>query len=419
MEEALATVERHRFSQTSYTTRAAFFATQQASYDFLIDLLMEMHRKAPAAGHAAAALEVNERSLARSLLDGLAAAAPDLRRGGTAPELRARERELEREIDVLVSRQTRLAEDGPLPEQLRSVERDAWRSRWDELDRVRAGLRAGDPRYAALTQPRPWSAAEIQRAARPATPCCWSTGWARSGASSGPSRSESLADLRCSRGAPRSSSVARRAGDLLARSRSPKAERSAASAARQAEPAAPRSGGAAPPRASACWWWATASSRACPSPPCRSRARRRAAGRPPRGRHPAVGVGAGGAPPGGRRPAAGAEDPVGAGRSRLRRPLRAAAVHPGRGRRRSCELAPAAERVRGLGPGGEPRGGPRRRPARLSASCTSPPTTRSPPPSGRRPAGARPGRPARPAARTASSTSPTSTSWTCGPTSWC
>lgn len=162
MEEALAAIERHRFSQTSYATRAEFFATRQDSYGFLIDLLMEMHRKAPSAGYAAAALKVSERSLARSLLDGLAANGMDLHRGGAAPELHARERELENEIDVLVSRQTRLAQDAVPPEQLQPVEAELGR-RWDELGRVRDGLRAGDPRYAALTQPRPWSAAEIQR----------------------------------------------------------------------------------------------------------------------------------------------------------------------------------------------------------------------------------------------------------------
>jgi CHAT domain-containing protein/tetratricopeptide (TPR) repeat protein len=155
MEEALTAVERHRFSQTSYTTRADFFATQQDFYDFLIDLSMEQHR-------ADAALEVSERSLARSLLDGLAASGTDLRHGGAAPELHARERELETEIDGLVSRQTRLAQDAASPEQMRPIEAELG-SRWDELDRVRAELRAGDPRYAALTQPRLWSAAEIQR----------------------------------------------------------------------------------------------------------------------------------------------------------------------------------------------------------------------------------------------------------------
>jgi len=155
MEEALTIVERHRFAQTSYTTRAEFFATQQDFYDFLIDLLMEQHR-------ADAALEVSERSLARSLLDGLAASGTDLRHGGAAPELHARERELETEIDGLVSRQIRLAQDASATEQMRPVEAELGRH-WEELDRVRADLRASDPRYAALTQPRRWSAAEIQR----------------------------------------------------------------------------------------------------------------------------------------------------------------------------------------------------------------------------------------------------------------
>ena len=162
MEEALDTVERHRSRQTSYTTRADFFATQQDSYDFLIDLLMEMHRKAPAAGYAAAALEVNERSLARSLLDGVAASGADLRHGAAAPGLHAREREIEKGIDGLVSRQTRLIQDAASPALLRPVETELGR-RWEELDRVRSELRAGDPRYAALTQPQPWNATKIQR----------------------------------------------------------------------------------------------------------------------------------------------------------------------------------------------------------------------------------------------------------------
>jgi CHAT domain-containing protein/tetratricopeptide (TPR) repeat protein len=157
MQEALDTIERHRFSQTSYTTRAEFFATRQESYDFLIDLLI-------GAGHEAEALEVSERSLARSLLDALATSGMDLHRdrGGAAPELHTRERELETRIDGLVSRQTRLTQDAASPEQLQQAGAELMRG-WAELDQVRAGLRTSDPRYAALTQPRPWSAAEIQR----------------------------------------------------------------------------------------------------------------------------------------------------------------------------------------------------------------------------------------------------------------
>ncbi|HKV11312.1 MAG TPA: CHAT domain-containing tetratricopeptide repeat protein [Thermoanaerobaculia bacterium] len=169
LEESLAEIEGYRLRQTSYDTRAAFFATRQGFYDSLIDLLMEMHRKAPAEGYAAAALAVSERSLARSLLDGLAASGADLRRGGTDPGFRAREREIENEIDVLVSRQTFLAqkvqetEDAGAAALLRKVEADL-RSRWDELDRVRSALRVSDPRYAALTQPQPASAETIRRA---------------------------------------------------------------------------------------------------------------------------------------------------------------------------------------------------------------------------------------------------------------
>lgn len=153
MEKALVAVERHRFSQASYATRAAFFATRQDSYSFLIDLLIEMGRNGEA-------LEVSERSLARSLLDGLAAGGASFQGGGADPELRAREQEIEREIDGLVSRQSQ--ETTASLEQLQAVERDLG-SRWEELDRVRADLRASDPRYAALTQPQPWKAAEIQR----------------------------------------------------------------------------------------------------------------------------------------------------------------------------------------------------------------------------------------------------------------
>jgi CHAT domain-containing protein len=168
MEESLAEIERHRIRQVTSTTRAAFFATRQDSYDFLIDLLLEMDRREPTAGFAAEALEVNERSLARSLLDVLAARGTDLRglhpAGGsaTAPELHAREREVERAIEVLVSRQTRLAEEADAAALVRQVEEELGR-RWQELERVRTALRAGDPRYAALTEPRPWTAEEIRR----------------------------------------------------------------------------------------------------------------------------------------------------------------------------------------------------------------------------------------------------------------
>ncbi len=162
MEAALAAVERHRFRQRSYDTRAAFFSTQQDAYDFLIDLLMEMHRGSPGAGFDAAALAVAERAFARSLLDELAASGTDPHHGA-APALFARQRALEEEIDALAGREAKLGQDlGVTGEQLRPLQSLLAR-RWEQLDRVQALLRAASPRYAALTQPRPWSAGEVQR----------------------------------------------------------------------------------------------------------------------------------------------------------------------------------------------------------------------------------------------------------------
>ncbi len=169
MEEALAAIEDHRFRQASYATRAAFFGTQQGSYDFFIDLLMEMHRQKPTAGYDARALEVSERALARSLLDVLAATDTDLlagseRRDAADRRLAARARGLEAEVDALAHRQTQLArnESDAALGQLRAVDEELAR-RWEELDRVRAELRAKSPRYAALTAPRTASAEEIRR----------------------------------------------------------------------------------------------------------------------------------------------------------------------------------------------------------------------------------------------------------------
>ncbi|MEA2691237.1 MAG: hypothetical protein QOJ16_624, partial [Acidobacteriota bacterium] len=162
MEAALTAIERHRFRQESRTTRASFFATQQSSYDFLIDLLMEMHREKPDAGYDALALGVGERALARSLLDALDARGTDLR--GAPPQLLARERGLDAAIEDLGARQSRLAEknDEAARRELRAVDAELAQKR-EDLEGVRAELRAASPRYAALTQPQPWSAAEVQR----------------------------------------------------------------------------------------------------------------------------------------------------------------------------------------------------------------------------------------------------------------
>ena len=74
MEEALRLTEQNRGATNSAQLRASFFATRQDSYAFYVDLLMRM-------GDTEAALQANERSRARSLLDMLAASGTDIREG--------------------------------------------------------------------------------------------------------------------------------------------------------------------------------------------------------------------------------------------------------------------------------------------------------------------------------------------------
>lgn len=163
LETALAEIERLRTKPRSHSLRYSYFATQQSHYETYVDLLMELHRRQPGAGHDAAALTASERARARSQLDALTESNADLKRGAD-PELRQRERGLEHDIETLELRRTRLleletaqseAELAAIDQQLREL--------LIEHGRVQGLIRLASPQYAALTQPRPLAATEIQR----------------------------------------------------------------------------------------------------------------------------------------------------------------------------------------------------------------------------------------------------------------
>lgn len=75
LEEAVAIVESLRAAAPpGGTLRASFLASKQNYFEELVDLLMERHALEPQRGFDARALEIHERSRARSLLDAAAAA---------------------------------------------------------------------------------------------------------------------------------------------------------------------------------------------------------------------------------------------------------------------------------------------------------------------------------------------------------
>jgi tetratricopeptide (TPR) repeat protein len=71
---ALEEIESLRREPVSFDLRASFFASRQDPYDLHVAILMDLHRRNPAAGYALQALETVERVRARVFLDALAGA---------------------------------------------------------------------------------------------------------------------------------------------------------------------------------------------------------------------------------------------------------------------------------------------------------------------------------------------------------
>lgn len=158
-ERALEITEELRIKAFREDLRWSFFSAAQRYFAFYVDLLMELHRALPGAGHDAAALEVSERARARSLLDLLREAGAGIR-DRAASELLVREREIQERINGSVAR---MEDDSVSEAEREAAARDLARG-LEELEAARAAIRRQSPRYAALTQPRTASVAEIRSA---------------------------------------------------------------------------------------------------------------------------------------------------------------------------------------------------------------------------------------------------------------
>jgi CHAT domain-containing protein/tetratricopeptide (TPR) repeat protein len=159
---ALDLEETLRARITSPQLRASFVAREQAKYELFIDLLQQQHRADASAGHDAEALGVGERARARVLLESLLDAHVELRQG-IDPALLERERALQKQLDDASTQLSRaLAAVRSSPQQSKAAADKA-----DELTRayqeLQAEIRRQSPRYAAVTQPQPLTATEIQQ----------------------------------------------------------------------------------------------------------------------------------------------------------------------------------------------------------------------------------------------------------------
>ncbi len=155
-------IESLRAKIGSRELRANYFAdAAQDYYEFYIELLSQLHQDNPSQGYDAAALQISERSRARSLLELLSEARADIRQG-VDTALLERERELQEIITATTAKRVRLLNLRHTPQQANQSTQDleALTSAYQEIE---AKIRTTSPRYAALTQPQPLTLSQIQQ----------------------------------------------------------------------------------------------------------------------------------------------------------------------------------------------------------------------------------------------------------------
>ena len=161
IEDAITTIESLRVNLKSHQLRASFLASVRKYYEFDIDVLMRLHQQRPAEGFATAALQVSEKSRARSLLELLREARAEIRHGVDA-SLIEREDNLRRTIADRADQQTRLLSGKYTDEQATAAAKEI-ETLTTEYDQVQSRIRQTSPRYAALIEPLPIDVAAIQK----------------------------------------------------------------------------------------------------------------------------------------------------------------------------------------------------------------------------------------------------------------
>ena len=161
VERALDLAESLRAELGSRDLRASYFASVYRYHETHMDVLMRLHAVHPKQGLAAAGFDASERARARSLLDGLAEAGVDLRKG-VDPDLLKREEALKRAFDDWAARQRRLL-DGPSSPADATRLAGEYRALEIRYSQVQAEIRSRSPRYAGLAKPRPLTLHQVQQ----------------------------------------------------------------------------------------------------------------------------------------------------------------------------------------------------------------------------------------------------------------
>lgn len=161
VEEAITQAESVRAGAGSEQLKATFLASVRQYYELDIDVLMRLARENPAGGFVELALRAAERARARSLIEQLAESRADIRQG-VDPALLERERELGAQINARARRKLELLSQNSPDSRLAALNSEI-AALEDQYQQAQLATRRSSPRYAAITQPRPLTAAEIRQ----------------------------------------------------------------------------------------------------------------------------------------------------------------------------------------------------------------------------------------------------------------
>jgi tetratricopeptide (TPR) repeat protein len=159
---AVDLIESVRARVISQQSRISYLESNHKYYEFYIDLLMQLHTTRPAEGFDRLALQMSERSRARSLLDTLVESRAEIHEGVDA-KLLGNLRALKRDLNEQALKRFELqGDENANKEELAAISKQIVETE-TELEKLEVQIKQSSPRYAALTQPSPLTLVEIQQ----------------------------------------------------------------------------------------------------------------------------------------------------------------------------------------------------------------------------------------------------------------
>jgi CHAT domain-containing protein len=159
---AVDLIESVRARVISQQSRISYLESNHRYYEFYIDLLMQLHTTRPAEGFDRLALQISERSHARSLLDTLVESRAEIHQGVDA-KLLEHLRALKRKLNEQALKRFELqGDENANKEELTAISKQIVVTE-TELEKLEVQIKQSSPRYAALTQPSPLTLVEIQQ----------------------------------------------------------------------------------------------------------------------------------------------------------------------------------------------------------------------------------------------------------------